>query len=148
MELSGYGIALSVPDQWDAIIYQREDGNAVVHATNFPLQVGDGDFASSSADAMPESGVLIVLFEYNASQASGALFSDSGLNEPLMTNEFTAGGVRRMLPGLTAAQRFFVDQDRPFTLYAVLGSSGQEALSEVNQVLASITMQPRVAPGP
>jgi hypothetical protein len=113
-----------------------------VHAANFILPDGRGDFGSGAVGLMGTGHVFVVLFEYSPESAGTALFQAKGFPRLLRAEWFTPNQLQRTLPGQAGVQRFFVEHGRPFSLYAVLGShTNRSALVPmVNDLLNRITI--------
>ena len=166
-ELAAHGIGVTLPAGWEGRVFKRplagevgaaaadgapaaagETTNAVVHVATIPLPAGTGDFASGAVEDLGRDDVLIVLFEYDAGSATQPLFAAQGLPTSLDPDDFNPNVLQRTIRGQAGVQKFFHDQDRAFCLYVVLGAfaSRQQLVPRVNQVLATMTIEP-AAPG-
>jgi hypothetical protein len=142
------GIDLNVPAGWDARIYRRppapsETTNSVLHAGNFALPEGRGDFGSGAVERMGPTDVLVVLFEYDPAAARTPLFARSGQPQPV-ASDFAPNQLQRIIPGQSGAQYFYNEAGRAFCLYVVLGSHDRRAalVDDVRQVLSGLRVRP------
>lgn len=150
--LASYGIVATLPAGWDGRLYCRaptaegEVTTPVLHAANFALPAGSGDFGGGALETMRPWSAFVALLEYGPSSAGTSLFSSAGVPASLSQADFGPGTLHRPLPGLVGAQRFFTEMGRPFTLYVVLGSvlAGGPLLVTVNRMLAALSI---AAPG-
>lgn len=143
--VSRQGLGIELPDGWDARIYRREaTGDAVtqraLHAANFALPPGLGDYAVGAIEGMTAGDVLVVLLEFDPGNAGRGLFRNEGLPSGLSAGDFSPTAMPRALPGRTAAQWFFSLNDRAFCLYVVLGSHTERAgmMDLVNRVVETV----------
>lgn len=158
--VSGYGVAVTLPPGWDARIYRRPPlyaraaggptvatTHAILHAGNFPLPEGRGDFGSGAVERMGPSNLLLVLFEYHPDAAGRALFAHPRPAR-LLPADFAPAQLQRRLPGQSGVQKFFHDGGRAFCLYVVLGSYARRGalVPQANEVLDAIAIQPVGAP--
>ncbi len=143
--LSRQGVEIALPEGWDARIYRREavDGEVTrraMHAANFALPTGLGDYAVGAAEQMTAGDVLVVLLEFDPDLAGQGLFSTEGLPTGLSAGDFSPTALPRAMPGRTAAQWFFSVNGRAFCLYVVLGSHTERAgmMELVNSVVETV----------
>ena len=143
--LSRQGVEISLPEGWDARIYRREavDGEVTrraMHAANFALPTGLGDYAVGAAEQMTAGDVLVVLLEFDPDLAGQGLFGTEGLPTGLSAGDFSPTALPRAMPGRTAAQWFFSVNGRAFCLYVVLGSHTERAgmMELVNSVVETV----------
>jgi hypothetical protein len=141
------GIDVNVPAGWDARIYRRspapsETTNSVLHAGNFVLPEGRGDFGSGAVERMGPSDVLVVLFEYDPAAARTPLFARSGQPRPV-ASDFAPNHLQRIIPGQSGAQYFYNEAGRAFCLYVVLGSHDRrgELVNDARQLLSGLRVQ-------
>jgi hypothetical protein len=148
------GIDVTVPQGWDAEIYQRQgelsaqsavagQSNPVVHLGTFPLPPGRGDFGSGAVEIMSADDLLVVLFEYGQESAGSSLFARTGIPR-VDAADFAPNNMQRPIAGQSGAQYFFNQAGRAFCLYVVLGAHARrnELIPEVNQVLSGLTIDP------
>ena len=147
-KLTRQGLEIELPDGWDARIYRREaDTEAVtrraLHAANFALPAGLGDYAVGAVEAMTTGDVLVVLLEFDPDGAGRGLFRNEGLPADLAATDFSPTAMPRAIPGRTAAQWFFSLDGRAFCLYVVLGSHAGRAdmMPLVNQVVQTLRVR-------
>jgi hypothetical protein len=143
--LSRQGLEIELPDGWDARIYRREATDDAVtrralHAANFALPTGLGDYAVDAIEQMTAGDVLVVLLEFDPDNAGRGLFRNEGLPSGLSAGDFSPTAMPRAIPGRTAAQWFFSLNDRAFCLYVVLGSHTERAamMDLVNRVVETV----------
>ncbi|MGZ8751838.1 MAG: hypothetical protein ACXW1S_02555 [Acidimicrobiia bacterium] len=167
-ELTGHGIALPLPRGYEGRIYRRAEETApeaaarargttpsaaalaapaptypVLHAGNFPLPPGMGDFGSGAVEVMTTGDVLVVLFEYDAASVGTPLFAVGGI-PTLRPTDFRPDTLQRPINGQVGVQRFFNEAGRAFCLYVVLGGGADRAylVSVVNQALGALVIDP------
>ena len=133
------------PAGWDARISPRAaaDGEVTrraLHAANFALPTGLGDYAVGAIEQMTAGDVLVVLLEFDPDNAGRGLFRNEGLPTGLSAGDFSPTAMPRIMPGRTAAQWFFSVNDRAFCLYVVLGShTGRAGMMDlVNRVVETV----------
>lgn len=143
--LSRQGLEIELPDGWDARIYRREavDGEVTrraLHAANFAIPTGVGDYAVGAMEQMTAGDVLVVLLEFDPDNAGQGLFRNEGLPTGLSAGDFSPTAMPRAMPGRTAAQWFFSLNDRAFCLYVVLGSHADRSgmMDLVNRVVETV----------
>ena len=143
--LTRQGLEIELPDGWDARIYRREAEDGAVtrralHAANFALPTGLGDYAVGAVEQMTAGDVLVVLLEFDPERAGLGLFRNEGLPTGLSAGDFSPTAMPRAIPGRTAAQWFFSSGGRAFCLYVVLGShTGRAGMMElVNRVVETV----------
>lgn len=152
--VSAHGISIHLPPGWDAEIYLRDvDGDPtdavtdikpVLHATNFPLPAGRGDFGSIAVEAMGSPGILLAVLEYEHASAATALFSNP-FPKRLEAREFGLNNLQRPLANQAGAQRFCTSGGRAFCVYAVIGNYGLRSVlvPELNRALGMVAIDPR-----
>ena len=147
-KLTRQGLEIELPDGWDARIYRREaEVDAVtrraLHAANFALPSGLGDYAVDAAESMTAGDVLVVLLEFDPDRAGQGLFRNEGLPTGLDATDFSPTAMPRAIPGRTAGQWFFSQGGRAFCLYVVLGSHAGRAdmMPVVNQVVQTLKIE-------
>jgi hypothetical protein len=147
-KLTRQGLEIELPDGWDARIYRREaEAEAItrraLHAANFALPAGLGDYAVDAVEQMTTGDVLVVLLEFDPDRAGQGLFGNEGLPVGLAATDFSPSAMPRAIPGRTAAQWFFSLNGRAFCLYVVLGSHAGRAdmMPLVNQVVQTLRVE-------
>ena len=147
--LSRQGLEIELPDGWDARIYRRQAELEAVtrralHAANFALPPGLGDYAVGAVEQMTAGDVLVVLLEFDPDSAGEGLFANEGMPVGLTAGDFSPSAMPRAMPGRTAAQWFFSLGGRAFCLYVVLGNHAGRAdlMPLVNQVVATLKIEP------
>jgi hypothetical protein len=145
--LDAHGIAVDLPTGFEGRIYRRTPGPgerafAVAQFATFALPPEIADFGNGAVDLMTASDVFAVIFEYAPESADRALFSHPAMPRRLAVDHFTPTVLRKALPGQSGTQWFFTEAERPFTLYAVLGSHDARArlVPRLNALLATVTI--------
>lgn len=120
----------------------------VLHAGNFPLPSGMGDFGSGAVEVMTTGDVLVVLFEYDAASVGTPLFAVGGI-PTLRPTDFRPDTLQRPINGQVGVQRFFSEAGRAFCLYVVLGGEADRAhlVALVNQALRDLVIDPAPTEG-
>ncbi len=146
-------MSIQLPAGWDAEIYLRDldgdptddvtDMRPVLHASNFALPPGRGDFGSIAVEAMGRPGILLAVLEYGHASASTSLFANP-FPTRLEAREFGLNNLQHPLPGQAGAQRFCTRGGRAFCVYAVLGSYGMRnvLVAELNRALGAVSITP------
>jgi hypothetical protein len=133
MRLAHQGLAVTTPKGWDARIYRRaaQKGDVtmpVLHAADFPLPPGLGDYGSGAVEIMGPHHVFLSLIEFDQADVTSPLFARERPSR-LTSGEFGPDKLQRGLPGQAGAQFFFTEKGRPFCLYVVIGSwHGRDSL--------------------
>ena len=152
-QLADHGMSIQLPSGWDAEIFIRDvdgdptddvaDFKPVLHAANFALPPGRGDFGSIAVETMDRPAVFLAVIEFDNASASTALYSNP-LPSALSPDEFAPTQLQRPLPGQAGAQRFVNSGGRAFCVYAVLGSYGMRNVTvpELNTALGSVVIDP------
>jgi len=147
--LRAHGIDARLPAGFEGRIFRRAAAHGsvsrpVAHFATFPLPAGVGDFGNGAVTAMGPDDVLVVLFEYGPESVGTALFARQGMPTSLEPGHFSPITLRRGLGGQSGTQWFFVEQGRPFTLYAVLGSHAKRfaLLPRLNSLLGNLVVAP------
>ena len=165
MSIAAHGIEATLPSGWDGRIYGRPrvapgpspraalpgfDGEiegriATLHAASFPLTGAEGDFGADATMRMPDHAAFLALVEYqpddNLVPGTG-LFASREIPRGLQPEEFSPATMlvsRRNQAGL---QRFFTVGERPFCVYAVIGSrhSAARIVPDLSEVLRSLVI--------
>src|SRR4051794_22016948 len=104
--VAAHGIAVDLPDRWEAWLYLRTDPaehaaavaassgrfrahpaaygtpgerpHPVLHLANFALPPGRGDFGTGAVEIMRETHIFAALLEYGAEEAHRPLFRSLG----------------------------------------------------------------------
>ncbi|HWA65515.1 MAG TPA: hypothetical protein VG899_03995 [Mycobacteriales bacterium] len=144
MRISAHGLAVDAPSGWDVQIFRRPAGAGeqtfpVLHAANFSLPGGRGDYGAGAVEAMGHRNVFVALVEHDEEAAHTPLFRRDGFPRPA-PSDFSPRQLQRPLPGQCGAQYFFHLKRRAFCLYLVLGSNGRrrQLLQLVDSVLPSV----------
>jgi hypothetical protein len=147
-DVQAHGLRVAVPRGWDVRVYRRpplpgENTNAVMHAANFALPAGRGDFGSGAVETMGAGDVLVMLLVYDPSRAGTGLFARSGMPASLDPAGFATTSLQRGLSGQAGQQLFFTEGGRAFCLYVVLGSYAQRArlVPEANALVRAVRVE-------
>jgi hypothetical protein len=156
--LAGYGLRIGLLPSWEGRIYRRlvgpagavaarpqavgwagEASHPVLHLANFALPAKRGDYGTGAIERMGAANVFIALLEFGPDCLGTALYSPSGLPR-ISPGQFSPNGMQRQVAGQAGFQHFFTAGNRPFCLYAVIGSHRQAVglTRTVNDVLARI----------
>jgi hypothetical protein len=147
--LSGHGISIELPHRWSGRVFRREQGGATLHAGDFQLALGDGEFGDASTGSMPAGASFIALTEYlpGAGLAPGrGLFAARGMPTRLEPSAFSPARLAHPRRGQVGTQHFFTVAGRPFCLYVVLAgprAQRRRQLAALEHVLRAV----RIAPG-
>lgn len=149
-QLRAHGISARLPQGVEGRIYRHVASHGdstypVSHFATFALPAGAdfGDFGSGIVDLMRPTDVLVVLLEYGPESVGRKLFAEQAMPRSLTPADFSTARSRSGRVGHSAAQLFFVENGRPFTLYAVLGSHlrRRSLLPIVNAILGAIDVE-------
>jgi hypothetical protein len=150
--LAAHGIEVTLPRRWSSYIFARAGGNATLHAGDFRLALGDGEFGDRSTGQMPPGSTFVALVEYlpGAGLEPGrGLFAARRIRLPLDPTRFSPRNLAHIRPGQEGIQQFFTAAGRPMCLYVVLATGGdrlvrRRQLAVLDRVLRSLRV---VAPG-
>lgn len=153
MKVVAPGITIELPRGWEAEVDQgageaAPESESVltprVHIANFPLPPVRGDFGSGAVERMIDGDVLICLLEEASVAVGSRLHSHRGIPR-VLADDFSPDAMQRPLHGQSGTQVFFVDRQRAFVLYLVLGSHASRAsrVDDINGVLEGITFTSR-----
>jgi hypothetical protein len=150
VKLSAHGIEVTLPPRWSGRIFARPGGNATLHAGNFRLALGDGEFGDGSTAQMPLGSAFVALVEYlpGAGLEPGrGLYAPRRIKLPLDPTAFAPRNLAHIRPGQEGAQEFFTAAGRPMCLYVVIAAGGdrlvrRRQLAVLDRVLASLRVVP------
>jgi hypothetical protein len=151
--LAAHGIQVTLPARWSGRIFRRAGGNATLHAGDFRLALGDGEFGDRSTAQMPPGSSFLALVEYvpGAGLEPGrGLYAPNSIPLPLDPTAFSSRRLAHVRPGQSGMQHFFTAAGRPLCLYVVIaasqppGAQRRRQLAAVSAVLGSLRV---VAPG-
>ncbi|MEA3056822.1 MAG: hypothetical protein QOD30_2254 [Actinomycetota bacterium] len=147
-QLRAHGISARLPRGVEGRIYRHaaSHGDAtypVSHFATFAMPSDPADFGGGVVDLMRPTDVFVVLLEYGPESVGRTLFERQGMPRSLAAADFSTRKSRSGRVGHSAAQLFFVENGRPFTLYAVLGSHARRRflLPIVNAILTEIRVE-------
>jgi hypothetical protein len=144
VKLAAHGIEVTLPVGWSGRIFQRPGGNATMHAGDFRLALGDGEFGDRSTGRMPTGASFIALVEYvpgDGLRPGAGLYARSGMTLPLDPTAFSARALAHIRPGQEGTQQFFTAAGRPLCLYVVIAGGGaprRRQLATLGAVLRSV----------
>lgn len=156
--LQAAGVSIELPQGWEGRLARRDpdpnapaavlraaaDGRApvVLHAANFPLPPGLGDFGGGAVEAMRPPDLYVSLFEYGPESVGTALFAATAMPRELRQADVDPHTMRTPLPGMSGGQWFFTEAGRPFSLYVVLGSHlrRHRTLPLITSILRTVTV--------
>lgn len=165
--LAGLGLAVTLPPRWEARIYQRpvptapftapearasgggalgwagEVPRPVLHAANFPLPSGRGDYGTGALEHMGADGAFVALLQFGPDERGTALYATPGMPSP-QPYDFDPAALQRRLPGQLGYQRFFTSSGHPMCLFVVVGS--RDHLSPLCREVQSVLSRIEVAP--
>jgi hypothetical protein len=144
--VEAFGIALVVPDGWDARIFRHADGEATLHLASFPLPPADGEFGTRATGSMQADALFAALTEYRpgAGVEPGRGIFAPGPPRTLALAEFGERALLLARPGQRGLQRFCSSGGRAFCLYVVLGGGRRspELLAAAVRSLRSLRIAP------
>ncbi len=149
MILDAHGLRVELPAGWSGRVFSRGQGVATLHAGNFPLALGDGEFGDRSTGRMQSGSAFLALTEYRPGAGlhpGHGLFRASRIPRRLDPTSFAATGLAHPRPGQVGTQHFFTSAGRPFCLYVVLAgprSGRRHQLAVIDHVLASLRVARR-----
>ncbi|HTZ45919.1 MAG TPA: hypothetical protein VMB79_18810 [Jatrophihabitans sp.] len=154
--LAGHGLAVGLLPQWEGRLYQRtvgatagaapnaagwagEASHPILHLANFALPAARGDYGTGAVERMGPAHIFIALLEFGPDCLGTALYAPRGLPRPT-PGEFNPNGMQRRVAGQAGFQHFCTVADRPFCLYAVIGShrDAVRLTRSVNEILDQI----------
>jgi hypothetical protein len=148
--LSGHGLAIRVPANWEGRIFVPSlpppaVNLPVLHLTNAVLPMARSTYAPELAAQAGSTGALVALVEFEPRLADRGLYAPRGIGVPLRRARFHTRALQVPNPSQEGHQRFFSEGGRAFSLYVVLGT-GEGAdwrLRVVNSALATLRITPR-----
>lgn len=151
MRVRAHGVAIDTPPGWEVRIGRRPEDpehpggrpRPVLHAATVPLPEIRGDFGGGVTPLLSADDVFLSLFEYEPQAASTALFRGR-MRPRVAPQDVQPAQLQRTIPGQCGVQYFFVENDRPFCLYVVLGSHARRAtlVPRANAALDTVTIEP------
>lgn len=146
MRVAGHGISIDVPAGWEARIFRRRGGGAVLHVATCELLDGDGDFGAAATGRMRADDVFAALIEYRVDdrlRGGVGLFAAEGLPAPPEAHEFDPMHLQVTRRGQFGRQRFFSHDSRPYCLYLVtqpVHHPLERLTEELSKVLATLQL--------
>ncbi len=144
MRLAAHGISIEVGDGWEARIFRRDAGAAVLHVASFALDERDGDFGAAATGRMGGDDVFLALLEFRIDdhvRPGVGLFASSSERPRLRAVDFDRRQLQVMRPRQMGCQRFFTASGRPFCLFAVvepLRARPERLVKRLNGLLATL----------
>ena len=144
--LTGHGLSVGLLPEWEARIYRRTDNatagpaaHPILHLANFPLPAARGDYGTGAVERMGPQHIFLALLEFGPDCLGTALYAPAGLPR-LTPGQFNPNGMQRRVAGQAGCQSFFTEANRPFCLYAVIGSHRQAVplTKQLNEILERI----------
>jgi hypothetical protein len=141
---AAHGLAVDVPEGWEARVVRPPQGAPYLHVASFALGPDSGQFGARVTSRLGPDGAFAALVEY---LVDGHVRPDSGLfgsgrwRPRLRLSEFSHDRLQVMRPGHLGAQRFFTAAGRPFCLYAVVSPARRrpaQLVGELSAVLATV----------
>ncbi len=155
MRIEAHGIAVQVPDGWEARIFRHPGGEPTLHAASFALPHSDGEFGSVATAMMPPGAAFLTLTEYRPDRElrpGTGIFAPSAPPQTLAESDFHPRTLLIARAGQEGMQRFFTVRERPFCLYVVrhtgLDASAARAgrhLDALSSLVGSLRVHPRPA---
>jgi hypothetical protein len=150
--LAALGIEVDLVDGWEGRIFRRDHAGLdepapVTQLATFALPPDVADFGGGLPASMRATDIFAVLFEYGPESVGAPLFAAGRWPRTLTTSDFHPYTLRRGVAGQSGTQWFFTEQQRPFTLYVVLGSHAlrPQLVPRVNRILERVTIHPAEA---
>lgn len=149
MILDAHGLTVRLPAGWSGRVFARAPDVATLHAGDFPVVLGDGEFGDRSTGRMPDPGCFIALTEYRPGRGlepGRGLFEPRKVPLPLDPAGFSASRLAHPRRGQVGAQHFFTTHGRPLCLYVVLAGTRPERrrrLLAVDRLLRSLEIAAR-----
>jgi hypothetical protein len=147
--LAAHGISVDLPGGWSGRVFRRPGSGATLHAADFHLALGDGEFGDASTASMPAGASFIALTEYlpGAGLEPGeGLFAPRRIPSQLDPSAFSSQALAHPRPGQVGMQRFFTVSGRPFCLYIVLAGARagrRRQLARIDHVLGTLRLARR-----
>lgn len=154
-QIQAFGIAALLPSGFEGRIFRRQasGGTQAYPVAQFatmalPPVADAGDFGGGIVQLLGPADVFVVLFEYGPESLGTSLFAHEGLPRTIPSYQFLPYRLRRGIPGQSGTQVFFTASGRPFTIYAVLGSTAEAPLgvAKVNALLTGMSITSVAAP--
>ncbi len=158
MILDAHGLRVELPGGWSGRVFARGEGGvtpqgpvARLHAGNFPVVLGDGEFGDRSTGVMPRPSSFLALAEYRPGKGlepGRGLFAQRRIPLPLDPTAFGQSRLAHPRPGQAGTQHFFTVSERPFCLYVVVAGELRERrrqLAVVDRVLRTLRFAPRIS---
>jgi hypothetical protein len=158
--IAAHGLSAELPRGWDGQIFVREIPPAlrddpaltsatsvawpILHAANFALPTGRGDYGGNAVEAMGSGGIFVALLESDPVEADSPMFRHP-VPWPVVADDLQTNQMQRGVPGGAGYQRFFTTGGRAMCLYVAIGSHSTRAVlvREVNRLLATVRIDPR-----
>ena len=121
MNVRDHGIAIQVPEGWEARMVKR-GGGALLHVATFPLLDSDGDFGAAATGRMRHGDAFAALVEYvDPATIRPGVGLYAARRPPVPAyHEFAPMALQVTRPGQLGWQRFFTESGRTCCLYAVV----------------------------
>jgi hypothetical protein len=147
--LSAHGLALTVHDGWEALIWMPDlpppaENHPVIRLANFALPLTKNTYAEDVADGLRAGEVVASLAEFSPTLADRGLYAPRGVPD-LEPKDLDPRAVQRQAPGRAGVQRFFSAHARAFSLYVVArrGPGLDRAMHDLTIQLRGLTVGTR-----
>ena len=144
MRTAAHGLAVSVPQGWEARIVRKPQAAPFLHVASFRLRADGGQFGASVTAEMGADAMFASLVEYlidDHVRPGRGLFAQRRRRSGLRVGDFSRTRLQVTRPGHLGCQRFFSHADRPFCLYAVIAPVRRrpaQLVGELSAVLATL----------
>jgi len=148
MRIAAHGISVDAGDGWEARVFQRSAGAAVLHVASFALAGHDGDFGAAATGRMGAEDVFLSLIEYRVDarvRPGIGLFAARPERLQLRAADFDRNQLQVTRARHLGCQRFFTASLRPFCLFAVIEpqrTRPERLVKRLNTVLATLRVAP------
>lgn len=158
--IAAHGLSADLPRGWEGQIFVREippamqDSPAltstsstawpILHAANFALPTGRGDYGGNAVETMGSGGIFVALLESDPDELRFPMWQHP-VPWPLAADDLQTNQMQRGVPGGAGCQRFFTTGGRALCLYVAIGSHATRGVlvREVNRLLATVRIDPR-----
>jgi hypothetical protein len=148
--LDAHGLRIELPQGWSGRVFSRNGHVATLHAANFPIVLGDGEFGDRSTGRMRAGASFVALTEYRAGsglEPGKGLFRQRKIPLPLDPASFSRNGLAHPRAGQAGVQHFFTTAGRPFCAYVVIADREgprRHQLAVLDHVLRSLRIDRRM----
>jgi hypothetical protein len=144
LQMEGYGVAATLPLEWDGRIVQPDGGVVCLHAASFALLPFDGEWPGAIVMTMPPGGAVLALIEQDPAYAGAGAFLADAVPQNIGTSDFGPGVMPSPTNGRWGAQfTFTVPSTRTWVCWIVVDRTAGDddaRLSDLNSLLASLSI--------